>query len=196
MAYVSYGDYIAQRPLQQNMVMKEDFVNKSTKSCPRYPKIQENFEIVSPQSPALAGVSSVPSPSLRSIPSSVPSLRSALSSVPSSNEGYQGSSDPKEWGPKYWYSLHNSAAHYPINASPLVRERMKARILAIPYEIACPTCQPHASAFIEANANRLDEIVSGREQLSRFYVEFHNKVNKRLGKPEWTYEQAMKQYSK
>ena len=103
-------------------------------------------------------------------------------------------SDPKVWGPYFWYTLHVSAAHYPLNPSSIVRERMKQRILAIPYEVPCETCRPHASAFIEANRDRLDQIVSSRENLSRFYVDFHNQVNKRYNKPIWTYEQAMKRY--
>ena len=106
-----------------------------------------------------------------------------------------GAANPKVWGPPYWYSLHNSAAHYPINASPLVKQRMKGRILAIPYEISCRTCQPHASAYIETiSEGELDSIVSGRDNLFKFYVDFHNSVNVRLGKPTWTYEQAYNQY--
>jgi hypothetical protein len=108
-----------------------------------------------------------------------------------------GASNPKVWGPPYWYSLHNSAAHYPINASPLVKQRMKGRILAIPYEISCRTCQPHASAYIETlSDDKLDAIVSGRDNLFRFYVDFHNSVNQRLGKPIWSYEKAKSFYMK
>lgn len=105
------------------------------------------------------------------------------------------SSDPKIWGPQYWYTLHMSAAHYPLNPSPIVKERMKQRILAIPYELPCSTCRPHASAFIESRRGLLDKIVSSRENLVRFYVDFHNQVNKRYGKPLWTYEQAVARYS-
>lgn len=104
-------------------------------------------------------------------------------------------SDPKVWGPAFWFSLHVSAAHYPENPSQIVRERMKQRILAIPYEVPCSTCRPHASGFVEEHRDRLDQIVSNRHELGKFYVDFHNKVNKRYGKPEWTYEQAYKVYS-
>lgn len=107
----------------------------------------------------------------------------------------ENSSDPKVWGPKFWFSLHVSAAHYPLNASPIVRERMKNRILAIPYEIACKTCSPHASAFVEAHRDQLDRIVSGRHELGKFYVDFHNKVNERYGKEKWSYEKAYRYYS-
>lgn len=108
---------------------------------------------------------------------------------------YENMADPRVWGPAFWFSLHTSAINYPVNPSPIFRERMKGRILAIPYEIPCPACKPHASAFIEQNKGRLDEIVSSREKLFNFYVDFHNKVNERYEKKKYTYKEAMELYS-
>lgn len=105
------------------------------------------------------------------------------------------SSDPKVWGPPFWFTLHTSAVYYPLDPSPIVRERLKNRILAIPYEIPCAVCRPHAVAYIEKNKDRLDTIVSSRDELGKFYVDFHNQVNIRYNKPVWTYEQALKHYS-
>lgn len=110
-------------------------------------------------------------------------------------ENIRNTADPKVWGPAFWFTLHTSAAHYPFDASPLVRERMKHRILSIPYEISCANCRHHASAFIESHRHDLDRIVSGRHELGKFYVDFHNKVNERHNKPQWTYEKAYKHYS-
>jgi hypothetical protein len=113
------------------------------------------------------------------------------------NDKYIGTSNPKIWGPHYWYNLHNSSLHYPLNASPIVKERIKNRILAIPYEISCRACQIHASAYIEQFSEKeLDDIVSTRDNLFKFYVDFHNSVNKRLGKPIWSVEEAKKFYNK
>lgn len=103
--------------------------------------------------------------------------------------------NPQIWGPSYWFNLHISATYYPLSASPIVKDRMKGRILAIPYEIPCAKCRGHAIAFIEKHRDKLDTIVSGRHELGRFYVDFHNQVNKRYGKKEWTYEEAYKLYS-
>ena len=102
---------------------------------------------------------------------------------------------PHVWGPAKWFDLHVSAAYYPLEASPIVIERMRGRILAIPYEIPCDDCKQHAIAFIENNKYRLDEVCSGRHQLGQFYTDFHNAVNKRHGKPEWNYEDVYKKYS-
>jgi len=114
---------------------------------------------------------------------------------PPQNINSQNMADPKVWGPPFWFTLHVSAAHYPMEASPIVRERMKNRILAIPYEIPCSVCRPHAIDFVEKHRDKLDYIVSGRHALGKFYVDFHNKVNERYGKPKWTYEQAYQKYS-
>ena len=100
--------------------------------------------------------------------------------------------DPRVWGRPFWFSLHSSAAHYPIKASNMVRDLMVGRLLALPIEIPCSRCRPHASAFIEANKNKLFYICSGRDKLFNFYVDFHNKVNERYGKPIMSYEQARK----
>ena len=102
--------------------------------------------------------------------------------------------DPKVWGPAFWFGLHNAAAFYPEDPSPIVRSRMKDRILAIPYEINCDVCRPHAISFIEKHRDNLDSIVSSRDNLGAFYVDFHNQVNKRYGKREWTYQEALAKY--
>lgn len=103
--------------------------------------------------------------------------------------------DPKVWGPSYWYTLHTCAAFYPLSASPIVAERMKNRILAIPYEIPCSNCRVHAINHIEKHRSSLDKIVSGRHELGAFYVDFHNQVNLRYNKPVWSYEKAYELYS-
>lgn len=106
----------------------------------------------------------------------------------------QNTADPKIWGPPFWTSLHISAAFYPMDASPITQKRIHDRILAIPYEIACERCRSHALAFIESYSDQLHRIVKNRHSLGKFYVDFHNQVNKRHNKPTWTYEKAYNYY--
>jgi hypothetical protein len=108
---------------------------------------------------------------------------------------YANSGDPKVWGPAFWFTLHNGAARYPIKASPICKESMKGFIMGMPYMIPCEKCQDHAFAHIEQNYYRINEIVSGREQLFNFFVSFHNYVNKRYGKPEMDYKTAYDLYT-
>ena len=108
---------------------------------------------------------------------------------------YANSGNPEVWGPAFWFSLHNGALRYPINAAPLWRQRMKHFILGIPVMVPCEKCSDHATAYIEGNYNRIDTVVSGREELFKFFWEFHNYVNKRLGKPLMTLRAAYTMYS-
>ena len=111
------------------------------------------------------------------------------------NEHVMSTANPKICGPPYWFTLHISAAYYPYVANDIVKEKIKNKILAIPYDLPCPDCRTHALAFIEEQRENLDKIVYGRHSLGKFYVDLHNYVNRRYGKKEWVYEEAYKMYS-
>lgn len=103
--------------------------------------------------------------------------------------------DPAVWGPAFWFSLHNGSTRYPINPSPLWKHRMKSFIQGIPVMVPCEKCADHATAYIESQSHRLDDAVSTREKLFNFFVEFHNFVNQKLGKPEIPLDAVRKMYS-
>jgi hypothetical protein len=128
----------------------------------------------------------IPSPLVKNIPVSV------LMEWESSKSN---TSEPEVWGPAFWFTLHNGASKYPINASPIVVERMKGFILGIPVMIPCEICKEHATSHIENNYNNLDKICSTRENLFNFFVDFHNFVNKRYKKPLMSYNDANKLYN-
>ena len=106
----------------------------------------------------------------------------------------RGSNNPLTWGPPFWYTLHNGAYHYPEHSSPLHSERMKNFIIGIPVMIPCATCKEHATAFIEKHRSQLNDICSSRDSLFKFFVDFHNQVNKRYKKPVLSYEEAYSIY--
>lgn len=105
-----------------------------------------------------------------------------------------GTSDPNVWGSMQWFSLHNGAAFYPQNPSQIVKDRMKGFIRGLPYTLPCLACFNHAVAYIDMNDSRLDTIVHSRDNLFKFWVDFHNFVNKRLGKPIVSLSEAKKKY--
>ena len=109
---------------------------------------------------------------------------------------YANSADPEVWGPSFWFILHNGAARYPEKASPLWKERMRNFIISMPVMIPCEKCADHATAYVEANWENLDKIVSGRVSLFNFFVDMHNMVNKRYGKPVMGYEEAFELYTR
>lgn len=106
----------------------------------------------------------------------------------------KASNNPLIWGPPFWYTIHNGVYHYPEHAGPLHIERMKNFILAIPIMLPCTTCKEHATAFIDKHRKKLDTICSGKDLLFKFFVDFHNQVNKRYGKPELSYDEAYNIY--
>ena len=89
---------------------------------------------------------------------------------------------PDLWGPAFWFTLHNSAAQYPVSPSLFYQERMKNFILGLSVMIPCERCAIHASSFISSNEKQLDNIVKSRDNLFNFFANFHNFVNERNGK--------------
>jgi hypothetical protein len=101
--------------------------------------------------------------------------------------------DPQVWGPSFWFTLHNSSLHYPQNPTNYIKNAMKYRILAIPYELPCENCKQHAQAFIQSRD--LNNAVKSQKNLFKFYVDFHNEVNKRYNKRVISYKEAEKIWS-
>ena len=104
-------------------------------------------------------------------------------------------SNPNIWGPPLWFTLHNTAIKYPVIASPLYTSNMKNFINSIPYILPCEKCKVHAINYIDTIKDELDYICNGRENLFKFFVDFHNSVNKRNNKKEISYDEAYKIYN-
>ena len=100
---------------------------------------------------------------------------------------------PSEFGPHYWYMLHSMALNYPMNPTEFAKKKMKAFIEAIPFLLPCRDCTEHAKEFM-ASAN-VDEALLGKKQLFTFFWNFHNLVNKRLGKQSMPFNDALNMYS-
>mgnify|MGYP003344514394 CR=1 FL=1 len=103
--------------------------------------------------------------------------------------------EPKVWGPAFWFTLHNSAYHYPNMASPIVVLQTKNFIKGIPNMLPCPSCSIHARKYITDREDKLNKITSTKKELFKFFVDFHNAVNVRTGKPEMELVDVYKMYS-
>lgn len=110
--------------------------------------------------------------------------------ITTSNVG--SSSDPNIFGPPFWFVLHNAAVTYPISPTAYVREKMKNLLMNLPIIVPCLMCREHFHAFL-LDAD-LDRSVSSKESLFRFFVDIHNFVNNRYGRPSMTIEEAKKLY--
>jgi Erv1 / Alr family len=131
-----------------------------------------------------------PIPTLSIHPSDASPSTEKFTTIEESDVNVFNFHEPAVFGPPMWKMYHNASLNYPDNASPLFAERMKYCILGMPILIPCKKCQEHATAFIEQHRHLLNTICSGRENLFKFFVDFHNTVNKRLGKPIYSYEEA------
>ena len=61
--------------------------------------------------------------------------------------------------------------------------------------LPCVSCKDHANTYIEREDCDLEDHCQGRDKLFAFFVDFHNYVNERHGKPKWTVEKAKEFYS-
>jgi len=100
--------------------------------------------------------------------------------------------EPSQFGPHYWYMLHSMALNYPVNPTMFAKQKMKAFIEAIPFLLPCKNCTEHAKEFM-AQAD-INKALQGKKELFTFFWNFHNLVNKRLGKQEMSFENALNMY--
>jgi hypothetical protein len=109
-------------------------------------------------------------------------------------EEYKYLSDPGYIGPGLWYVIHDTGIT--ANSTEEMLDFCKfMRKLCERHR--CPNCQKHCSEYIKINPpenclNFSFKINGVRYKLGMFYWgwEFHNSVNKRLGKKELTLEEA------
>ena len=104
-------------------------------------------------------------------------------------------SNPKIWGEKIWYSLHNGAAYYPKDPSPITIHKMKGFVKGIPFILPCDECRIHAINYIEERDYELDKICENRKNLFKFFVDMHNFVNLRTNKKKFTKKDVKKIYN-
>jgi len=105
---------------------------------------------------------------------------------------YGSSYDPDAFGPAFWYTLHNSSTTYPNNPTDVIKFNMSQLLNTLPLLVPCVNCKEHFYSFIRQT--NLNDVVASRESLFKFFVDTHNYVNRRYGKPEMFLEQAKKIY--
>lgn len=105
-------------------------------------------------------------------------------------------SDPRVWGPHLWKYMHCAAANYPDNPSDKQIDDMKTWLKTLTVTIPCQACRHHYGNYIQKYGPNLDEICSSKDNLFKFIVDIHNKVNERNNKPIVSLEEAKEMYCK
>lgn len=158
-------------------------------------KSSDNKYNMKPHAPTIKNTKKLNKPTRMNRQSILTPIPKKTIQIQTNKEKVKSLSDPNVWGPSFWFILHNGAAHYPIRASPIVVENTKGFIKSIPEMLPCKTCSVHARTFIDKNEKDMNMITSGRDRYFKFYVDFHNEVNKRNGKRVMSLEEARKMYS-
>lgn len=80
--------------------------------------------------------------------------------------------------------FHIYSQTYPLEPNAIDIDTAAGLILRIPTLLPCNICANHALEYIKERKHLLGIITANRYNLSKFFVDFHNTVNKRLGKPQ------------
>lgn len=96
------------------------------------------------------------------------------------------------WGPHAWTFLHAASFNYPDNPSREKRESARELFRSLRHMLPCEECCQHYCS--EFDKDPVDNHLDSKYKLSLWVVNFHNRVNTRLGKKNVSYEDARAMY--
>lgn len=100
---------------------------------------------------------------------------------------------PSLWGPKVWILAHSISFLYnPVTAATADAARTFYEQLST--WLPCQTCADHYAALVTTELPLQSSHLASADALSRWFVDVHNRVNARLGKPQITYARARQLY--
>lgn len=93
------------------------------------------------------------------------------------------------WGSQAWTFLHAVTFAYPENPSLEKRESARDLFRSLRHVLPCEECCGHYCS--EFDKDPVDNHLDSKKALSMWLVNFHNKVNERLGKKKFSYDEAV-----
>jgi len=96
------------------------------------------------------------------------------------------------WGPSAWTFLHAISFAFPDDPSPEHKEAALNLFSSLQLLLPCGDCCSHYCSSFQRKD--LMEHLESKETFSKWLVGFHNQVNKRLKKSEYSYDQAKSFY--
>jgi len=97
---------------------------------------------------------------------------------------------PDLWGAAFWKTIHYIAAGFPARPTPHDRDHFRAFIAQLPHVLPCDECKQHSVRLLA----QLPPSVDSRDRLFDWSVEFHNRVNDRIGAPRINLSEARAAY--
>ena len=101
---------------------------------------------------------------------------------------------PSVWGPFFWHTIHIVALGYPKNPTYTDKKCSKEFYEALAFLLPCSVCREHYKEYVQEKP--ISTFLDSRTDLIKWTIQIHNKVNKMLGKPEWTLEEVLSYYEK
>ena len=92
------------------------------------------------------------------------------------------------WGPAVWKSFHYTALGFPKNPCSIDKQHYLKYYESFMYVLPCEECRQHYKHHLSKMP--LGEHLGDTKSLFCWTVEMHNRVNRSIGKKEWTCEDA------
>jgi hypothetical protein len=90
--------------------------------------------------------------------------------------------DPKIWGPHYWFFLHTITMSYPIHPNAVTKKKYYDFVQNIPLFIPVESMAGEFSKLLDKYP--VQPYLDNKESFIRWMWFIHNKINKKLEKPE------------
>ena len=101
--------------------------------------------------------------------------------------------NPKFWGPPGWTFLHSITMNYSKNPSEIDKQIYYNFFKSLEKVLPCERCAYNYSLNLQKLP--LESALENRDKLVRWLINIHNEVNKETGKPIYTYEQVIDEYT-
>lgn len=100
-----------------------------------------------------------------------------------------------KWGTPGWTFLHCVSFTYSKTPTPQERRDMFAFLRSVGNVLPCKKCRSHYNSYVHTRLqSTTSPALQSRESLSRFVVDLHNDVNRRLQRPVIDYETVRRMY--
>lgn len=90
--------------------------------------------------------------------------------------------DPKIWGPHYWFFLHTIAMSYPVHPNAVTKKKYYDFVQNIPLFIPVESMAGEFSKLLDQYP--VQPYLDNKESFIRWLWFIHNKINKKLEKPQ------------
>ena len=98
----------------------------------------------------------------------------------------------KWWGSRIWELIHGFAINSPVRCTTSYYVYYKSFIVTLSKLLPCEECRRHLTTNLSENP--LDGKATSNHALFKWSFMLHNKVNKMLKMPEWSWQKAAKEY--